>query len=32
MMLALFASTVQAFIFIVLTMVYVGSAVEQSHH
>lgn len=32
MMLALFASTVQAFIFIVLTMVYVGGAVEQSHH
>ncbi len=32
MMLALFASTVQAFIFVVLTMVYVGAAVEQSHH
>ncbi len=31
MMLALFASVVQAFIFIVLTMVYVGGAVEHSH-
>ncbi len=31
MMLALFASTVQAFIFIVLTMVYIGGAVEHSH-
>lgn len=29
--LALFASTVQAFIFIVLTMVYLGGAVEHSH-
>lgn len=32
MALALFASTVQAFIFIVLTMVYVGGAVEGAHH
>lgn len=31
MMLALFASTVQAFIFIVLTMVYIGGAVEVAH-
>ncbi len=31
MALALFASTIQAFIFIVLTMVYVGGAVEHSH-
>ena len=31
MMLALFASVVQAFIFIVLTMVYIGGAVEKSH-
>jgi F-type H+-transporting ATPase subunit a len=31
MALALFASTVQAFIFIVLTMVYLGGAVEHSH-
>jgi len=29
--LALFASTVQAFIFIVLTMVYLGGALEHSH-
>ncbi len=29
--LALFASTVQAFIFIVLTMVYLGGAVEHAH-
>lgn len=29
--LALFASTVQAFIFIVLTMVYLGGAVEHGH-
>ena len=28
--LALFASTVQAFIFIVLTMVYLGGAIEHS--
>jgi F-type H+-transporting ATPase subunit a len=31
MALALFASTVQAFIFIVLTMVYLGGALEHSH-
>lgn len=31
MALALFASTIQAFIFIVLTMVYVGGAVEHAH-
>ncbi len=31
MALALFASTVQAFIFIVLTMVYIGGAVEHAH-
>lgn len=31
MAIALFASTVQAFIFIVLTMVYLGGAVEHSH-
>ncbi|MBI4446238.1 MAG: F0F1 ATP synthase subunit A [Acidobacteria bacterium] len=31
MALALFASTVQAFIFIVLSMVYIGGAVEHSH-
>ncbi len=31
MALALFASTVQAFIFIVLSMVYIGGAVEYSH-
>ena len=29
--LALFASTVQAFIFIVLTMVYLGGSVEHGH-
>ena len=29
--LALFASTVQAFIFIVLTMVYLGGSLEHSH-
>ncbi len=32
MALALFASTIQAFIFIVLTMVYIGGAVEHSHN
>jgi F-type H+-transporting ATPase subunit a len=31
MALAVFASTVQAFIFVVLTMVYLGGAVEHSH-
>lgn len=31
MALAIFASTIQAFIFIVLTMVYIGGAVEHSH-
>lgn len=31
MALALFASTIQAFIFIVLTMVYIGGAVEHAH-
>jgi len=31
MALGLFASTVQAFIFIVLTMVYIGGAVEHAH-
>ena len=31
MALGLFASTIQAFIFIVLTMVYLGGAVEHSH-
>ncbi len=31
MALALFASTIQAFIFIVLTMVYIGGAVEHGH-
>ena len=31
MALGLFASTIQAFIFIVLTMVYLGGAVEQAH-
>jgi len=31
MMLALFASTIQAFIFVVLTMVYIGGAVEHAH-
>jgi F-type H+-transporting ATPase subunit a len=31
MALALFASTVQALIFIVLSMVYIGAAVEHSH-
>ena len=31
MALALFASTIQAFIFIVLTMVYLGGALEHSH-
>ncbi|MGH9340488.1 MAG: F0F1 ATP synthase subunit A [Acidobacteriota bacterium] len=31
MALALFASTVQAFIFVVLTMVYIGGAVEHAH-
>jgi F-type H+-transporting ATPase subunit a len=29
--LALFASTIQAFIFVVLTMVYIGGAVEHAH-
>jgi F-type H+-transporting ATPase subunit a len=32
MALGLFASTVQAFIFITLTMVYLGGAVEEHHH
>jgi F-type H+-transporting ATPase subunit a len=31
MFLALFASTIQAFIFILLTMVYISGAVEESH-
>jgi F-type H+-transporting ATPase subunit a len=31
MFLALFASTIQAFIFILLTMVYIGGAVEEAH-
>jgi F-type H+-transporting ATPase subunit a len=31
MALGLFASTIQAFIFIVLTMVYIGGAVEHAH-
>jgi F-type H+-transporting ATPase subunit a len=31
MFLALFASTIQAFIFILLTMVYVSGAVEEAH-
>ncbi|MBI2822431.1 MAG: F0F1 ATP synthase subunit A [Acidobacteria bacterium] len=31
MALALFAGTIQAFIFVVLTMVYLGGAVEHSH-
>lgn len=31
MFLALFASSIQAFIFILLTMVYIGGAVETSH-
>lgn len=31
MALAIFASTIQAFIFIVLTMVYIGGAVEHAH-
>jgi F-type H+-transporting ATPase subunit a len=31
MALALFAATIQAFIFIVLTMVYIGGAVEHAH-
>ncbi len=32
MFLGLFASTIQAFIFMLLSMVYIGGAVEQSHH
>ena len=32
MFLALFASTIQAFIFILLTMVYISGAVEEAHH
>jgi F-type H+-transporting ATPase subunit a len=32
MFLALFASTIQAFIFILLTMVYISGAVEETHH
>jgi F-type H+-transporting ATPase subunit a len=31
MFLALFASTIQAFIFILLTMVYISGAVEEAH-
>lgn len=31
MFLALFASTIQAFIFVLLTMVYISGAVEESH-
>jgi hypothetical protein len=31
MFLALFASTIQAFIFILLTMVYISGAVEEGH-
>lgn len=31
MALALFASTIQAFIFVVLTLVYIGGAVEHAH-
>ncbi|MBM3791611.1 MAG: F0F1 ATP synthase subunit A [Acidobacteria bacterium] len=31
MFLALFASTIQAFIFILLTMVYISGAIEESH-